>query len=333
MSTANDISESQNTFDFPIEIKDLNRKSTFTLLKLLGKGSFGKCYLVEQKGRNKRYACKIVPKYKFKNKTRWRMIKGEVIIHSSLRHKHIVTFHRVFEDSCLMYTLQELCMNGTLWHVQKKRKYITATEARYYVRQILAGVEYLHKRRVVHGDLKLSNIFIDKEMKVKIGDFGLADFVEKNGSIRAICGTPNYMAPEIIEKRGHNFNADIWAIGCILYYLLVGKPPFQGVSETTVFNRIRSCDVLVYQPGVRRLATDCFKRIFQIDQFKRPSASQLLNFDFFRKGFTPHTLPRSCLSDPPGPRLFKSFSLHRGVCRRRRFKAFRGYVGRNDSCK
>lgn len=86
----------------------------------------------------------------------------------------------------------------------------------------------MHEQRVIHRDLKLGNLFLNEKMHVKLGDFGLATQVEFDGERKkTLCGTPNYIAPEMLDKKGHSFEVDIWAIGCILFTLLVGKPPFE----------------------------------------------------------------------------------------------------------
>lgn len=87
---------------------------------------------------------------------------------------------------------------------------------------------YLHDKKIIHRDLKLGNLFLNDDMQVKIGDFGLATTLDYDGERKkTLCGTPNYIAPEMLDKKGHSFEVDIWAIGCILYTLLVGKPPFE----------------------------------------------------------------------------------------------------------
>lgn len=100
---------------------------------------------------------------------------------------------------------------------------------------------YLHQNRVIHRDLKLGNLFLSEHMEIKLGDFGLAAKVEFDGEKKkTICGTPNYIAPEILEgKSGHSYEVDIWSIGVIAYTLLVGKPPFETNDVKTTYRRIR----------------------------------------------------------------------------------------------
>ena len=111
---------------------------------------------------------------------------------------------------------------------------------RYYVSQIIHSLKYLHKHSVIHRDLKLGNLFINHDMRVKVGDFGLATKLTRpDERKKTICGTPNYIAPEILEgKNGHSFEVDIWSTGVILYTLLVGKPPFEAKDVKSTYKRI-----------------------------------------------------------------------------------------------
>jgi polo-like kinase 1 len=106
---------------------------------------------------------------------------------------------------------------------------------------MLSGIRYLHKFRIIHRDLKLGNLFLSEKMEIKLGDFGLATKVEFEGERkRTICGTPNYIAPEILEgKNGHSYEVDIWSLGVIMYTLLIGKPPFETNDVKTTYRRIK----------------------------------------------------------------------------------------------
>jgi serine/threonine protein kinase len=121
----------------------------------------------------------------------------------------------------------ELCQ-GNLAKLLKRRKKLTEFEACYYVTQIINGVEAVHAQNVVHRDVKIANLMLDENMQVKLADFGLAKRLKMGRRARTLCGTPNYMSPEILSKKGHSYETDIWAIGVITYALLFGKPPFEG---------------------------------------------------------------------------------------------------------
>lgn len=122
----------------------------------------------------------------------------------------------------------------------KRRKKLTEPEVRYYMSQLVNSLVYLHSHLIIHRDLKLGNIFLDSDMRVKVGDFGLATrLTHAEERKRTICGTPNYIAPEILEgKEGHSFEVDIWSTGVIMYTLLYGKPPFESKDVKSTYKRI-----------------------------------------------------------------------------------------------
>ena len=137
-----------------------------------------------------------------------------------MSHPNIVQFYRAFSFDSSVYVILELCPNGSVMDMVHKRKYLSLPEARRFMIQICGAVKYLHKRNVAHRDLKMGNIFLDRNMDIKLGDFGLAAlFVSEKDEKRrkTVCGTPNYIAPEIVDrsKRGHTQKVDIWSLGVI----------------------------------------------------------------------------------------------------------------------
>jgi polo-like kinase 1 len=125
----------------------------------------------------------------------------------------------------------------------KRRKRLTENEAAYFMQDLVEAVEYMHENFIIHRDLKLGNLFLDKEMHIKVGDLGLATRLETAEEKRkTICGTPNYIAPEIIqgckETRGHSYEVDIWSMGVILYTMLIGKPPYEAKDVKSTYKRI-----------------------------------------------------------------------------------------------
>lgn len=167
----------------------------------------------------------------------------EIRIHQSLCHKNIVKFFSFFDDTANVYIVLELCKKRSMMELHKRRRVITEYETRFYIHQILDGVKYLHDNRIIHRDLKLGNLFLNDNLQVKIGDFGLATRIEYEGERKkTLCGTPNYIAPEILTKKGHSFEVDIWSIGCVMYTLLVGQPPFETKTLKDTYTKIRKCD-------------------------------------------------------------------------------------------
>jgi polo-like kinase 1 len=146
-----------------------------------------------------RFACKLVEKASLQKMRKRQKMEAELQIHKTLLHPHIVRFHHFFEDDKNVYILLELCANQSLAELIRKRHHLSEFECRYFSLQIISALKYMQKNRVLHRDLKLSNLFLDDKMRVKIGDFGLATRLREEVDLRAsICGTPNYMAPEIL---------------------------------------------------------------------------------------------------------------------------------------
>ncbi|VDN08266.1 unnamed protein product [Thelazia callipaeda] len=226
----------------------------------------------------------------------------EIRIHRKLQHKHIVRMDGFFEDHDNVYILLELCPRRSLMELHKRRRFVTEPEARYFMRQIVEACQYLHENKIIHRDLKLGNLFLNEDMEVKVGDFGLATVVEVDGERKkTLCGTPNYIAPEMLDKKGHSYEVDIWAIGCILYTLLVGKPPFETSSLKDTYNRIKSsCYSVPSHIGCN--ADLLIRELLQSKPEKRPTIHNVfcyvMRFAFF-KAYTPARLPTSCLTMAP----------------------------------
>jgi polo-like kinase 1 len=223
----------------------------------------------------------------------------EIEVHKSLDHKHVVKFIGFFEDKDNIYVLLELCRRRSLMELHKRRKALTEPEVRYLMYQILLGVEYLHKNKIIHRDLKLGNLFLNDDMEIKIGDFGLATRVEVEGERkRTLCGTPNYIAPEVLNKKGHSYEVDVWSVGCVLYTLLVGKPPFETQSLKDTYARIRRNEYHI-PPKVSESAKIFIRRLLRLNPSERPTMSEVLCDPFFSAGYMPLRLPTSCLSMAP----------------------------------
>jgi polo-like kinase 1 len=145
-----------------------------------------------------------------------------------------VRFDRYFEDKDNVYLMLDICHNQSLSDLIKRRKRLHEVEARFYLNQLVKGMQYVHSMKVIHRDLKLGNLFLTERMNLKIGDFGLAAQVAFEGERKkTVCGTPNYLAPEVLFDNsaiggGHSYEVDCWSIGVILYTMLCGRPPFES---------------------------------------------------------------------------------------------------------
>lgn len=254
----------------------------------LGEGGFARCFQVKNDA-GKTFAAKTVAKESVRNEKTKNKLLAEIKIHKSLRHPNIVEFVDCFEDDHNVYILLEMCSNQSMMEMLRARKGFTEGEAKYYMVQILGAINFMHRRRVIHRDLKLGNIFLDEKMHVKIGDFGLATVLDKPTDRRVtICGTPNYIAPEVLagKSRGHSFEVDIWSAGVILFTMVTGKPPFQSKDVETIYQRIKKNDWKF--PSDIPVSSECKDLVRQMlvgDPNQRIDLASILKHPFFFTDF------------------------------------------------
>ncbi|KAF9225661.1 Pkinase-domain-containing protein [Gyrodon lividus] len=286
----------------PKVITDKNRVLEFHRIGFLGEGGFARVYEVKD-ARGTRLACKVVTKTSLKTKKAKTKLYAEIKIHRSLEHPNIVGFHDCFEDDDNVYMTLELCHSGSLMDMLRRRRRFTEPEARFFLVQIVGACNYMHTHQVIHRDLKLGNLFLDSNMNIKVGDFGLAALIENPGERKkTICGTPNYIAPEVLfdTANGHSFEVDTWSIGVILYTLLVGRPPFQTKDVKDIYTRIR--DNIYEFPPERRIsadARDCITSILTPDPNQRPTLLEIIASPFIDYGIIPPFIPLSAHDAPP----------------------------------
>ena len=288
-------------------------------IRLLGKGGFAHCYELFNEETHHSSAAKIIPKTNLVKSLSKQKIINEIKIHKNIQHENIVNFEHYFEDRNNVYILIELCHNQTLHDLLKKRKTLTELEVQYYIFQLIKALQYLHNLKIIHRDLKLANLFLTEDMKLKLGDFGLATIIEFDGERkRSLCGTPNYLAPEILDgKKGYSFEVDIWSIGVIVYTLLIGKLPFEAkkVTKTSeLYKRIRLKNYSFPQNAkISSPAKELIENILVLEPHKRPSLEDILKSDFMNMGTSiPKTLPLSTLACPPNVNFIKQYMPNAG---------------------
>nr|KAG5714102.1 hypothetical protein BaRGS_020430 [Batillaria attramentaria] len=226
-------------------------------------------------------------------------ILREVDLQKDLKHRNVVEFHSYFEDDVNVYIVLENCSRKSLVHVLKHRKCLTEPEVRYYMQQLVEGVQYVHNRRIIHRDLKLGNMLLNENMDLKLADFGLATRVDFEGERKmTVCGTPNYIAPEVLQKKGHSFEADIWAVGCTMYALLVGRPPFETTTLKETYLRITE-NSYVLPPHITPSARNLIRRCLNSSPHSRPTLRDIMADEFFTCGYMPRTLSPACCTSVP----------------------------------
>ena len=284
--------------------------------RLLGKGGFAKCYEFVCAENKKNFAAKVIAKSSLvKSRAKQKLI-SEIKIHKSLHHPQIVAFEHYFEDTENVYILLEMCQNQTLNELLKRRKRLTEIEVQCYIVQLIKALKYLHSHRVIHRDLKLGNLFLTDKMELKVGDFGLATKLDFEGERkRTVCGTPNYIAPEILDgKSGHSYEVDIWSLGVIVYTLIIGKPPFETQDVKTTYKRIKMNNYSFPESAViSEAAKNLITEILVTDPSKRPTLDQILTHDFFNQGTSiPKLLPTSTLACTPSLSYIRQFMPEAG---------------------
>eukprot|EP00523_Entomoneis_sp_CCMP467_P005833 CAMPEP_0168747596 /NCGR_PEP_ID=MMETSP0724-20121128/15741_1 /TAXON_ID=265536 /ORGANISM="Amphiprora sp., Strain CCMP467" /LENGTH=830 /DNA_ID=CAMNT_0008795397 /DNA_START=200 /DNA_END=2692 /DNA_ORIENTATION=- len=273
--------------------------------RLLGKGGFAKVYLCTAMDTGKHYAIKIVPKANLVKERARTKLQTEIKIHRTLKHKNVCEYKHFFEDRDNCYILLELCHNQSLNEMIKRRKRLTEPEAAYFMDQMVQGVKYIHSLNVIHRDLKLGNLFLDKDLTIKVGDLGLATKLEDPEEKRkTICGTPNYIAPEVIQndksKRGHSFEVDIWSMGVVLYTILIGKPPYEAKDVKATYQRILNNQYTFPEHvPLSETAMDLIESMLQTNPHERPSLEYIMCHPFLSNRNMPPNLPMSSLHFAP----------------------------------
>ncbi|KAL1922181.1 uncharacterized protein VTP21DRAFT_9720 [Calcarisporiella thermophila] len=262
--------------------QNTNSIKDYEIGKLIGKGAFGRVY--KAIGRQGHYAgqevaIKMIDKTQAPN-LRKRM-KSEVEIHWNLQHPAILSLYDYFEDATHIYLVMELCEKGELYQYLQKRALLSEAEARGVMRRLVEGLMYLHSQGIVHRDLKLSNILLTKEYEVKIADFGLATRVRGSSAEQiTMCGTPNYISPEILSRQPYGLSTDVWSLGCMLITFLTGKPPFESKEMKNTLERVQKADYKI--PSHLSIeARDLIHRMLQPDPKLRLPLSQILIQPFF----------------------------------------------------
>ena len=196
--------------------------------RLLGKGAFGKVNIALHLASGRLVAIKSFNKKKLTNRRAKRKIKTEIEVLSKLRNPFCTQIYDYFEtDTHILIIMEYIC--GDLLTFMRKRAKISESTAKIIFKQIIKGLQYLHKKNIVHRDIKLDNILMDLSNTVKICDFGVSRILSPGDTMYEHCGTPAYIAPEIFRNEGYEgFSCDVWSSGVTLYYMLAGKQPFKG---------------------------------------------------------------------------------------------------------
>jgi len=281
----------------------------FKSVATLGMGGFGRVDLVlDQRDNTKTYALKTLIKQHIVETKQQEHVYNEKRILMELDSPFIIRLYRTFRDAKFVYILMEVCLGGELWTILRDKNRFDENMARFYVACVVEAFGYLHKRKIVFRDLKPENLLVDSSGYIKLVDFGFAKKIGSSGKTWTFCGTPEYVAPEIILNKGHDFAADYWSLGILIFELMVGNPPFNGEDPMTTYNIIlRGIEALDFPHSVTRSAQHLIKRLCRYEASERLGAQKdgvqdIRNHKWFQ-GFHWQGLSTRSLKPPYIPRV------------------------------
>ena len=228
----------------------------YKVVKMIGKGAFGRVMLGIHKLTGKNVALKTIDKSYMKDDFQRRKVFQEVFILKKIRHSNVIRLLEVFESENHFFMVMEYAGKGDLLRYVKQRGKLTESEARNIFRGLITGLAHCHCRSILHRDIKLDNILLDEKKEIKICDFGVSKICRKGRKITEQCGTPAYIAPEIIEDKGYfGFGVDVWSAGVLLYAVLQGQVPFKATSMQDLYRNILKAE-FVFPTHISRDAKD-----------------------------------------------------------------------------
>ena len=272
--------------------------SDFTILKELGAGSYGRVILVQHKITQAKYAIKCIDKRNKVNIEEKPYFRREIEIMYRVHHPNVVKLFGHFEDNKYCYFIMEYIPGGNVYNLVPKNGFRTVPiqTIASIMKDVISAVYFLHHMSppIIHRDIKPENVVLDQNMKAKLTDFGWSNYMQGDMKRTTVCGTPVYLAPEIINNRGHDEKVDIWCIGVLLFELLTGISPFQGFDVQSIKYNINRLNI-AWQKNMDRDAVDLIKRILKYNPEERISLENMLLHPFMTK-FFPNAI--SCLIKP-----------------------------------
>ncbi|KAK7909297.1 hypothetical protein WMY93_013981 [Mugilogobius chulae] len=242
----------------------------FDYLKIIGKGSFGKVLLARHKETKKYYAVKVLQKKIILKKKEQKHIMAErSVLMKNIKHPFLVGLHYSFQTTDKLYFVLDYVNGGELfYHLQRERIFLEP-RARFYAAEIASALGYLHSLHIVYRDLKPENILLDSQGHIVLTDFGLCkEGLEPNGTTSTFCGTPEYLAPEVLQKQAYDRTVDWWCLGSVLYEMLYGLPPFYSRNTAEMYNNILN-KAPVLKPNVSNAGRELLEGLLQKERTKR----------------------------------------------------------------
>ncbi|KAM9705394.1 calcium/calmodulin-dependent protein kinase type 1D-like isoform 1-T1 [Menidia menidia] len=260
------------------QVEDI--KKIFYFKEVLGTGAFSEVVLAQEKLTSRMFAVKCIPKKALKGKES--SIENEIAVLRRIKHENIVALEDIYESPDHLYLIMQLVSGGELFDRIVEKGFYTEKDASTLIRQVLDAVNYLHSMGIVHRDLKPENLLYfnpQDESKIMISDFGLSKMEGSGDVMSTACGTPGYVAPEVLAQKPYSKAVDCWSIGVIAYILLCGYPPFYDENDSKLFEQILKADYefdAPYWDDISDSAKDFISWLMEKDPAKRFTCEQAL---------------------------------------------------------
>uniref|UniRef100_A0A3Q4B4M4 Protein kinase domain-containing protein n=1 Tax=Mola mola TaxID=94237 RepID=A0A3Q4B4M4_MOLML len=254
-----------------------NIKDVFDFLGKMGSGSFSVVYMVREKNTRNLYALKCLKKKHLAHSN----LENEINVLRRIKHENVVGLEDFYESRTHYYLVMQLVSGGELFDRILDKGVYTERDASKVIKQVLQAVSYLHENSIVHRDLKPENLLYyntDENAKIMVSDFGLSKMLE-HGTMSTACGTPGYVAPEVLAQKPYSKAVDCWSIGVITYILLCGYPPFFEQNETRLFSKIMRAEYAFHSPfwdNISESAKDFIRNMMEKNPTKRFLTEQAL---------------------------------------------------------
>lgn len=239
----------------------------FDIQRTLGTGSFGRVHLVQSKHNQRFYAVKVLKKQQVVKMKQVEHTNDERKMLQEVKHPFLITLWGTFQDSKNLYMVMDFVEGGELFSLLRKSQRFPNPVAKFYAAEVTLAIEYLHSKHIIYRDLKPENLLLDRHGHLKITDFG---FAKKVPDITwTLCGTPDYLAPEVVSSKGYNKSVDWWSLGILIFEMLCGFTPFwDGGSPLKIYENILKGRVK-YPPYIHPDAQDLLQRLITADLTKR----------------------------------------------------------------